>query len=326
VLCENKGSILLRTSFLTRVDLFITSDPVNVHYILNSKFSVYQRSSEFRRSFDFLGDSVYVKDLDEWKEGKKHIHGFYKESDFHESAPTIIRRVIERGLVPVLDRASQDGRAVDLQDLSSRFMLDTTGILASGSDLGSVRVGFPKCDLLEAMDDMGEAVFWRYVLPESVWTAQRWMGIGREKKMREACKVFAKTLDDFMATNPESDELFNVIKYFKDGERVPQNLVDRSFISSNLMTLFFAGRDTSGSALTWFFHLMSTNPDAKTKILDELRGIAPPSGNHIFSSFEENNQMVYLHCALYETLRLYPPVPLLIREATQDDTLPSGHK
>ena len=46
---------------------------------------------------------------------------------------------------------------------------------------------------------------------------------------------------------------------------------------------------------------------------------------HIFTE-EELNKLVYLHGALYETLRLFPPAPLQVRTCIHPDTLPSGHK
>jgi cytochrome P450 len=37
-------------------------------------------------------------------------------------------------------------------------------------------------------------------------------------------------------------------------------------------------------------------------------------------------KLVYLHGALCETLRLYPPVPLEHKSSLKPDVLPSGHK
>lgn len=40
----------------------------------------------------------------------------------------------------------------------------------------------------------------------------------------------------------------------------------------------------------------------------------------------EFNKLVYLHGALYESMRLYPPVPLERKSPIKSDVLPSGHK
>lgn len=174
VLADNNGTVLFRTSWFTNIDILVTSDPINVHHVMNSKFSIYQRGAEFRKAFDFLGEAAFIKDLEEWREDKKFTHAFYKESDFHASTPRIIRQTLRDGLVPLLDHVSRQNQVVDLQALFNRYMLDATCIMATGSDLASLRVGLPDCPLSGAMDDMAVALFWRNILPEKVCTIKQY--------------------------------------------------------------------------------------------------------------------------------------------------------
>ncbi|KAJ8645738.1 hypothetical protein MRB53_007486 [Persea americana] len=94
-----------------------------------------------------------------------------------------------------------------------------------------------------------------------------------------------------------------------------------------------AGRDTTSAALTWFFCLASMNPVVKTRILEELKenshktcetSAGQQEKYRVFDA-EELNQSVYLHAALYESLRLYPPVPFEQASVLQPEVLPSGH-
>ncbi|KAL8477517.1 hypothetical protein ACS0TY_029709 [Phlomoides rotata] len=324
-----------KSSWFTGNDIIVTTDPANVHHVLSSKFSIYSRGSEFRKAFDFLGDAVFVKDLDEWKEGKKFTHAFYKEEEFHKSTPLIIDRTLEKGLVPVLDDVADRNEVIDLQDLFSRYMLDATCLLATGFDLASLRVGLPVCPLLDAMDDMAAAVFWRNVLPESVWKLQKWVGVGKEKKMAEACLVLNRTLEDFVTNKEEvagkDQEGFDVLKFYMGDDygygsrKKTEN--NKAFLCANIMTLFFAGRDTSSALLTWFFYLISRNPRVQKKILEEIeQNLSPPPKRHRFAKAEELSKLVYLQSALTESLRLFPTAPVIIRNATQEDVLPSGHR
>lgn len=92
-----------------------------------------------------------------------------------------------------------------------------------------------------------------------------------------------------------------------------------------LFTSLIAGRDTTSSALTWFTWLVYTNPQVEKKIRDELRSISPDKNWYVFK-VEETNKLVYMHGALCEALRLYPPVPFQHKEPTEQDVLPSGHR
>ncbi|XP_044983748.1 cytochrome P450 86B1-like [Hordeum vulgare subsp. vulgare] len=98
------------------------------------------------------------------------------------------------------------------------------------------------------------------------------------------------------------------------------------FLRDTTLNLMIAGRDTTSSALTWFFWLLSNNPDVETKVLAELRENLPSSGggggHH--PSAADLKRLAYLHAALSESLRLYPPVLFEHKAGAQPDTLPSG--
>ncbi|XP_073119929.1 alkane hydroxylase MAH1-like [Henckelia pumila] len=340
LLAENNATLLFKTSWVTKVDILVTSDPANVQHIMNSRFPIYQRGSEFRNVFDFLGEAVFNKDLDEWKQEKKFTHAFFKENQYHDSTPKIIHHTLEKTLIPVLDHMSRENQVFDMQELFNRYMLDATCIMVVGSDPGSLRVGFPENPLLNAMDDIGEAVFYRHILPEKVWKLQRWLNIGKEKKLAHAATTFGRILDGYVSEkrialtkNNQESEYFDVLKFyltsnddFMKGSSSKQE--EKSFLASNLMTLFFAGRDTSGALLTWFFYLIARNPLAENKILQEIKGVLleNASKKHIFSNVDELSKLVYLHSAICESLRLFPTGPFLLRVPNQEDVLPSGHK
>ncbi|KAK6125568.1 hypothetical protein DH2020_040690 [Rehmannia glutinosa] len=293
ILVENKGTILFKTSWFTNLDILVTSDPANVQHVLNSNYSIYQRGSEFRKAFDFLGPAAFTKDLHEWREDKKFTHAFYKEIKFHKSTPKIIHHTLENGLLPVLDHVSQQNQVLDLQNLFNRYMLDATCLSATGFDLGSLRVDFPKAPLLDAMDDIAEAVK----------------------------RIAAK--------NQETGDDFDVLKFYLaeagGGSKGSKKHAEKGFLVANIATLLFAGRDTSAGLLTWFFYLISKNPLVENKILEEIRQFSPPQ-KYLFSKVEELSKLVYLHSVLIESLRLYPTVPVIIRDPTKEDVLPSGHK
>ncbi|CAA7016123.1 unnamed protein product [Microthlaspi erraticum] len=65
-----------------------------------------------------------------------------------------------------------------------------------------------------------------------------------------------------------------------------------------------AGRDSRASALTWFFWILSENPNLFAKILQEINTNLPRTGSDEDTS-SYLNKLVYLHATLSESLRLY---------------------
>ena len=98
-----------------------------------------------------------------------------------------------------------------------------------------------------------------------------------------------------------------------------------------------AGRDTTSAALTWFFWLVSGRPDVEDKIVREvrtlLRGSPRSSSSHgggtgttttTTFGLDELREMHYIHAAITESMRLYPPVAMGMHSSKRDDHLPDG--
>ena len=96
-------------------------------------------------------------------------------------------------------------------------------------------------------------------------------------------------------------------------------------IRDEAMTMFLAGHETIGSAMTWTWFLLSQNPNAEAKMHAELNSVLgknPPQEKDI-------KNLIYTERVLLESMRLYPPVWLMVRKPTEDVelngyTIPAG--
>lgn len=84
---------------------------------------------------------------------------------------------------------------------------------------------------------------------------------------------------------------------------------------------FLAGHETSASALAWALYLLAENQEVQTRLAEEVR-------THDLD-IAGLSKMPLLRGVFREALRLYPPVPMVVREATcpeafRDRTLPKG--
>ncbi|KAH9879678.1 hypothetical protein IAQ61_001497 [Plenodomus lingam] len=93
---------------------------------------------------------------------------------------------------------------------------------------------------------------------------------------------------------------------------------------NQLMTFLAAGHETTASALTWAVYCLCRYPDVQSRLRDEVRTQLPAlhDSNASFSS-TEIDRLPYLNAVLQETLRVFPPVPITIRETTLDTTIQS---
>ncbi|XP_049387622.1 cytochrome P450 71B9-like, partial [Solanum stenotomum] len=80
-----------------------------------------------------------------------------------------------------------------------------------------------------------------------------------------------------------------------------------------------AGSDTSASVIIWAMTILIKNPKAMKKVQEEIRNLM---GNKDIVNEDDIQNMPYFKAVIKETLRLFPPVPLLIpRESMKISTL-----
>jgi cytochrome P450 len=93
-------------------------------------------------------------------------------------------------------------------------------------------------------------------------------------------------------TDPETGETFST-----------EEMVDQVAI------FFLAGHETSASALAWALYLVATHPEWQDRLATEAQSLREPD-------FAAVSRLKISRDVFRETLRLYPPVPMMVRETT----------
>ncbi|ESQ53203.1 hypothetical protein EUTSA_v10024958mg [Eutrema salsugineum] len=320
------------------MDMLVTVDPANIHHIMSSNFSNYIKGSDFQDVFDVFGDGIITTDSELWKNLRKSYQAMLHHQDFQRFSMSTMTSKLKDGLLPLLNHFAEEGTIVDLQDVFGRLTFDTILILITGSDPKSLSIEMHEDELAKALNDVGEGVFYRHVKPKFLWKLQNWMGLGQEKKMIEASATFDRVCAKYISAKREEINSSQGILDTSDG--VTEDLLtsfmkldttkykllnpsDDKFLRDTILAFILAGRDTTASALSWFFWLLSENPHVVAKIRQEIISTdLPRTGN----GQENLDKMVYLHGALCEAMRLYPPVAFERKSSIEPDVLPSGHK
>ncbi|XP_049875570.1 probable cytochrome P450 313a4 [Pectinophora gossypiella] len=94
-------------------------------------------------------------------------------------------------------------------------------------------------------------------------------------------------------------------------------------LSDEMMVLMLGGTDTSANAAAFTLIMLSRYPAIQQKVFEELKKVFDDDSKRPIVP-EDLLQLKYLDIVLKETLRLFPPAPLLMRKVTEDITLPSG--
>lgn len=315
------------TGTVTVFPLLFTADPQNVHHISKSHFHNYPKSSAVTATFhDFIGDGIINVNGEQWKLQRKMASYQFSASALRAFAVEKVPREVEERLVPVLETACATGEALDLQDVLERFAFDSVCSLVFGYDYDCLSKRSGRGErLYRAFEEAADLSVKRIKLPFSlIWKLKKVFDVGSERRMRESMAIVKDYFAESLSQSKKTDAKKNIEKrdflsqFAKHGEWSNELLRDI------LINFVVAGRDTTPSALTWFFWVISSRPDVVGKILEELRLIRASQEHGKSFTLDSIREMHYLHAAISESMRLYPPVSLLTRECKADDTLPDG--
>ncbi|XP_020532250.1 cytochrome P450 86B1-like [Amborella trichopoda] len=298
----------------SNMDRIITCDPQNLEYMLKTRFSNFPKGKLFHDMFEeFLGDGIFNIDGDAWEAQRRTANSHVHSKGFRSFVAATSRGLANDRLVPLLRKFATEGAAIDLQEIMMRYTMDTACAAVFGESVGCLSEGLPNVPFANAINDAMQAVTVRHVLPTAWWRAIRWLGLGMEPRLERA----VRTMDEFVAqqvarrrhvsSGRGGGDLLSVYAATKASK------TDR-YLRDVAVNFLLAGRDTTGAALTWFFWLVSTHQNIEAKIIEELKA----------KGTDDHRELVYLHAALCETIRLYPSVPLDHKCALEEDILPDG--
>ncbi|KAG0449021.1 hypothetical protein HPP92_027535 [Vanilla planifolia] len=276
--------------WFSSMKFFVTCDPANVNHVFNTNFRNFPKGPGFTEIFDILGDGIFNADDESWLSQRRKAQLLMAQPRFRAFVSRCSREKVENGLLPLLRRVSEEGRT------------------------------FPTIPFAKAMDEAMAAILHRHTLPSTWWKLMRRFMLGRERSLANACLVIDEFISESIAKSKGqffSEGSNDLLSAYIQDSAVTGNSSDK-FLRDTTVNLMLAGRDTTGSALSWFFYLLCENQSIEAKVLDEIRKTKEPTG--------QGNELVYLHAALCEALRLYPPVPFESKGVAKREMMPSGKK
>ncbi|KAH9567614.1 hypothetical protein CY35_03G035300 [Sphagnum magellanicum] len=346
---KNQSTMTIRTVWPGGFCRHITANPDNVEYILKTNFENYPKGIIVRRHLsDLLGEGIFNANGDEWKVQRKVASHEFTSKSLRNFMHGTIQAELNHRLVPLLAKICNEGASIDLQDLFMRFAFDSICKLGFGVDPACLDFSLPNVKFAQAFDIATSLTSARLRSFPFILRLQRALNVGNERRIREAVRQiddFAisviqtrrKQLMEIASgrTTLESleDQHMDLLSRFMglpaqekersvehgDKNQKQEAFSDR-FLRDIVISFILAGRDTTSAGLSWFFWLLSCNHHVEGTIRAEIAKIVK-FRVHVDSkegrdnpgtsfTYEELKQMHYLHAAVTESLRLYPPVPL----------------
>lgn len=281
--------------------IFLVSDPALIEQVLVRDAKHYVKHFGARAFKPVLGNGLVTSEDTYWRHQRKLVQPAFMKARVRAYAP-VMAALTETMLE---DWKPGERIMVDFtfSALTSRIALKALFDLDDAGD----RQRF--ADTLKLAFDIMTARLRRVI------KAPLWLPTPETIRLKRALAELDRTVMGFIAVGrargKRGDDLLSRLLA---AEREDGTRMSDEELRDETMTLYLAGHETTALTLAWTWYLLSQHPDVEDTLVEEwrrvLRGRTPTP--------EDIANLPYTTAVITESMRLYPPVYLLGREATTD--------
>ncbi|XWS60280.1 hypothetical protein CRYUN_Cryun07bG0022900 [Craigia yunnanensis] len=303
----------------------VTANPANVEHMLKTNFNNFPKGKPFTEILgDLLGCGIFNVDGELWSTQRKLASHEFSTKFLREFVVKTLQEEVENRLIPLLEDAMEPEKVLDLQDVLRRFAFDTICKVSLGHDPCCLDLSKPVPPLVKAFDRASEISAMRGMAPMFVvWKIKRALNIGSEKKLKEAIELVHGCVLEIIQNKKR---VLEAETKCIDGEDLLSRLLsaghDEEVVRDMVISFIMAGRDTTSSAMTWLFWLLSKHQNAEKMMVKEVESMLGNGEKGL--DFEVLKEMNCVKACICESMRLYPPVAWDSKHALNDDVLPDG--
>ncbi|MDZ8051191.1 MAG: cytochrome P450 [Aulosira sp. ZfuVER01] len=260
-----------------------------------------------------IGDySVVMLDGDRHKRRRQMVMPSF-HGDRMRSYGEIIGNITEKVLLQLPTNQPFTARTA-MQDISLQVILEAVFGLYEGERCQKLK------HLMALMSDVFRSPLTSSFLffPFLQKDLGAWSPWGKFLRDREQIDqlLYAEIAERREKPNPNSIDILSLLMSARDEEGEPMS--DRE-LRDELMTLLFAGHETTATAMAWALYWIHHQPEVREKLLQELDTLGEnPDPMSIF-------RLPYLTAVCNETLRIYPVAMLTFARVVQEPVELLGH-
>lgn len=292
-----------RTPFFSS---YLCNDPALIDEVLSKRPGDFPKSNRVREGLaPLLGQSVFVTNGALWQAQRRIIDPAFARGRLHETYPALLAAA-GAACDRLLARA---GEVVEIEEFASHAAADAIfrtlfSIPIEDETAARVFAAFRAYQRAQPLLNLGA------LLP-----LPRWMPRFVPRRARRAAAairaLIAGLVEDRLVAigaGRAPDDLATKIMTTADPETgrcfTPAEMVDQVAI------FFLAGHETSAAALGWALYLLARDSAVQERAAAEAAAFAPEEG------IAALGRLGFIRDVFREALRLYPPVPMMVRETT----------
>ena len=308
-------------------DSLCVSDPKLLHYILNTKMSVFKKDLDWVYSpfMVILGNGLVTSHGQSWR-SQRTLLSHTLRVDILEEIPGMALRAVQR-LSKKLDACVADGSAINMAEEFRHLTLQVIAEAILSLDPeesdktfahmylpiveeGNLRTWHPERAFMPFLPD-----YWKFKASVNNLNSYVSSLINARRELRRNEAQSGKP------TSRKQDILDRVLQAAPSDDDWTDDALRQ--VCDEVKTFILAGHETSASMLAWSLYELSKNPDLLVKLREQADEVYGSPKRAVDRSSVPGREVLaakldYADCCLKESLRKYSVVPTVVRVCSQD--------
>ncbi|MDC0088598.1 cytochrome P450 [Porticoccaceae bacterium] len=296
---------------LLKKNFYLINHPDLMKDILTRDIDNYTKKTiSFKFIKEVLGESTFTAMGDDWRRKRLTVQPSFRNASISNLA-IIMTDCIDEFLTEWESQCDR-GNTIELSDAMMHLTLKVVVKALFSTTLSDTDFK----DITKVFKPLLEAVNARISFPVKILYR---LPLTKNKKYQGYIEtldviIYRIIRDRRLANNKPTDLLQMLMDATDEETGLPLTDIE---LRNELMTMFIAGHETTANAMSWLWTILSSKSDIREKIeqeVDEVLGKRKPDASDFAN-------LPYCLKVFKETMRLYPPVPILPRQVEHDTTL-----
>lgn len=298
--CSREYGDVVRLRFLTK-QTYLLNHPDHIEYVLvkNNRNFVKPQGRFLRgksRDEKFFGQGLLHSQGESWRRQRRRAQPAFQRQRIKAYGETMVS-CTEQMLT-----TWRDGETRDVYEEMVRLLTQIVAEIFFDAEIAGKSEEMRKAlqRVAKTFDERGNRGLFRSA------------GASRFREAnRRLDKLIYGIINERRTSGKDTGDLLSTLLNFRDEDG--SGISDEQ-LRSEMVTMFFAGSETTALTLSWAWYLLSQNPEAETKLLAELYEV---SGDRAPTA-EDLPRLQYTEMVVKESMRLYPPVWDIKRQAVEE--------
>jgi cytochrome P450 len=290
-------------------ETYLLNHPRHVKHVLQDNHQNYEKGWVFDRIRPYWGESLLTAEGDTWRRQRRRVQPSFKREHTVAFAPTITTRTAE--MLARWDQAAESGHALDVYNEMTQLALVIIGDVLFGVELWQ--------DVSEMAGAVQTALRVLKNRVAALAPLPLWIPTGSNRRFNQAMRTLNDRVAHIVEQNRRGGEgsARNFVSaLMRATDATGARMTDKQ-LHEEIIGMLQQGHDTIGETLAWTWYLLSLHPEVERKLRREVSHVL---GDRM-PTVADLDRLEYAAMVVQESMRLYPPVWVIPRDAIGDDEI-----